>query len=1193
MQLTQEQRDAIHIINQNLVVTAGAGSGKTFVLVHRFMQLLEKHPDWSLPSLVAITFTDKAAREMRDRVRQEISNRLENYPSNSSEARFWRSHEATLDSARISTIHSLCAQILRANAVEAGLDPKFELLDEVETALLLDEAIQQALTELITLPASALLVEYQVYGVSDTLRELVRSGQTEMLVNRLAGKTIDDLMRDWQAAWGENCIELIEALRSDGDFWDLMYWPMSIPSEERPTQDKLWQVWEEVLSYRHVLKNGSAIEVIAALEHIRKAINLTSGSDKHWQGRLQESKDALRMLRDEKIKAYQEQFLPPPSELDERLAQLLFYWRDAALLAENRFRQLKEERGVLDFNDLEVMTAHLLNHYPKMTQRYAEEYKHIMVDEFQDTNQLQRQIIYRLCGITLNGKQAPAGRLFVVGDPKQSIYAFRGADVSVFRQVSDEIIQTGGRQLHLSTSFRSHQNLVGCINDIFGQLLQVGSGLAAPYTVGYTPMNAARPSDQTEHRTPVTMVLLPKSGKTASGLDTEETRRWEAHTLAETIAEWIASARQIWDKQSNTHRSLKFGDIAVLFQALTNSPIYEEALQANGLPYLTVAGKGYYDRQEVWDVQNLLRALHNPSDDLSLASALRSPLFSFSDEALLTLRLRKKNGETLHLWDALFADPADWQPDWLSIPPDDVLAVEFARQTLAALQRLAGRVTIAELIEHILAMTGFEATLTGLPNGEKRRANVQKLLTVAEKSQRISLGEFNTYLRDMVEAEAREGEATLEAENAITLMTVHASKGLEYPVVILADCSWGRQSRKARLVVDPIAGPACKLVSDNEEAEDADKEGFAYQLAHQYATQRELAERRRVLYVAATRAQDTLIISGQATNAKKDWLGLLRDALNLIEPTPDDALQSLKYNWGNLNLLMPATVPDPHQFTSTATHPRLWEEIEHHLAAAPIPQNSAPHPALELANFDATNLHRAQAARHINATDLEKLGRAKLRDQNGQQAFRQKILRDMPSPIWPVVAQSTTETVPAYVVGDIVHRALRVGLLPRDITPEHVAAALESYAWERYATDQRILEDAVEQAQKLLVQFEASDLHRILRECPEVYREIEFVYDRDQHIIHGIIDVLYRHKGRWHVLDFKTSQVKLWYIPEHGKRYAYQMGAYAEAVKQQTGQTPEVQVYYLRPGILWTMPDAMWQAAMTTLDEDIEKTLWG
>ncbi|MBI5931844.1 MAG: UvrD-helicase domain-containing protein [Chloroflexi bacterium] len=1185
MQLTPEQQQAIEITHKNLVVVAGAGSGKTFVLVQRFMHLLDQNPAWSLPSIVAITFTEKAAREMRDRVRQEISQRAIH------NAQQWRTHEAHLDSARIGTVHSLCAQILRANAVEANLDPEFEVLDEINTAILLDEAIDQTLADLVQTPARALLVEYGVQAVRASLHDLVASSQSEHLIEQLANQTADTLMKKWQTAWEINAHRIVEALRNDGNFWDCLYWPMNIPDSEKPRGDKLWAVWEDVLSYRQTLKNGTHLEVKAAIEAMSKAIVLNVGSDKNWQGRLQQSKEMLRTLREDYLKSYKDQFLPPPADLDRTLADLLLHWGEATAMVEKRFRDLKNQQGVLDFNDLESMTARLLSQYPPVARRYVKEFNHVMVDEFQDTNPMQRQIIYHLCGI--GAKNAPAGKLFVVGDPKQSIYAFRGADVSVFRQVSDEIIQSGGQQVQLSTSFRSHHNLIGCINELFSKLLKIESGLASGYMVDYTPMNASRPSHQPTHQAPVTVVLLPKTGKNGSGLDMEETRRWEADMLATQIEQWVEQKLSIWDKKSDTYRPLEFGDIAMLFQSLSNSPLYEEAFQAHGLPYLTVAGKGYYNRQEVWDVMNLLRALHNPADDLSLAAALRSPLFGLSDEALLTLRLRRHGDNLLHLWDALAQDAnrSVWESDWLPIPAEDIAAVEFARQVLTSLRTLAGRVTIAELIEHVLERTGFEAILTGLPNGEKRRANVQKLLTVAAKSQRVSLGEFNTYLRDMVEAEAREGEATLEPQNAITLMTVHASKGLEFPVVVLADCSWKRQSDKPRIWVDPEAGPACRLVADsNEPTDQADKEGFAYQLAQQYADAREVAERKRVLYVAATRAQDILVISGHETSStSQDWLNQLQGILEIDRFAPSDQPQPLTYRWGTLNLNRPATPPASHTLIPRRTLSTQWEAIEKGLSPTPAPLPTE----FALATADTTRLGQLSPVRHISATQLERLGRAKYEkpEDVARRGFRQTLLRDLPAPIWPVGQFSSTTGVPAYVIGDIVHRALRVGLLPRDLSPEHVQAALESYAWERYATNQQVLDNAVRRAQNLLTQFEASDLHQMLQNCTEVYREIEFVYDRGAHIIHGIIDVLYRHEEQWYVLDFKTSEVKLWYVAEHGKRYAYQMGAYAEAVEQQIGITPQVQVYYLHPGILWKMPESLWRNAMVSLNEDIEKAL--
>ena len=319
---------------------------------------------------------------------------------------------------------------------------------------------------------------------------------------------------------------------------------------------------------------------------------------------------------------------------------------------------------------------------------------------------------------------------------------------------------------------------------------------------------------------------------------------------------WSTRDARWFDKATGVTRPAQYGDVAILFQSLNNVALYEDALAELSIPYVTTAGRGYYDRQEVWDVLNLLQAVHNSADNLALASALRSPLFGLSDDTLFALRLsqREAGGHGL-LWDAL-ATGSDLTP------ADERDKVAFARDCLYELRTLAGRTPIAELLRRALSLTGYLATLTGLPDGRRRRGNINKLIEKAQASATISLGAFSQYLRDLSAREAREGDAAVDTHDAVSLMSVHASKGLEFPVVCVVDASWRRRGgQQALALVDDRLGVACKAFDDSAGSFYAP---FGYRRIAELQSQKEEAERLRILYVAATRAQDLLIVSGQA-----------------------------------------------------------------------------------------------------------------------------------------------------------------------------------------------------------------------------------------------------------------------------------------------------------------------------------------
>ena len=706
-----------------------------------------------------------------------------------------------MDSARIDTIHGLCAAILRGNAAEAGVDPGFEVLDEIEAAVLLDDAIDDVLRSLERDdPVLELFAEYGENGV----RNVLKQAQKLMILAEFKPKT-HDIFTDWLAQWvadSHQAITRFAAELKQADF----YAPIGVDS-----LSQRWQDCAEVAEW-FAAQSGERAPLHVSIDQVTRIADLRMPGVVHrdWGEDGEDAKAAFSVIRD-LAKDTLKEIGEPPGELDLRAARLLPLWGALAARVRDAYRLAKDERGALDFDDLESKTCDLLQDDDVRARYLNAAFRHVLVDEFQDTNAAQWTIIRRLAD------PDQPGCLFVVGDPKQSIYGFRGADVSVFEQVKG-VITARGAVVDLDRSFRTHRRLVACLNGVFEQILkQDKNSLVREYEVAFGGGMAAERLDAPSDAPVLELLLLDKAklkdreqnradsrpplqGGADWGEEEGAARRWEARAVAQRIREMVEAERLIFDKGKQIVRPMGYGDVAMLFQAMTNVTLYEAALKAEGIPYLTIAGKGYYDRQEVWDLLNLLRALYNPLDNLSLATALRSPLFSLSDDALLALRLITGEGDQpIPLWEALD------QPE--VVPADEREVVEFARMTLRDLRRKAGRVTIAELLRLALEATGYLAVLTGLPDGKRRRGNVEKLIDKAETSGRITLGAFTEYLKDMSENEVREGEAALESEGAVQLMTVHKSKGLEFPLVVLVDASYERRGGGG----DLVNGLACKV----------------------------------------------------------------------------------------------------------------------------------------------------------------------------------------------------------------------------------------------------------------------------------------------------------------------------------------------------------------------------------------------
>ncbi len=1149
MQATPEQYEAIHRHDKNLIVVAGAGSGKTRVLVQRYLELLASHRDWPISALVAITFTRQAAYEMRHRLRLELERRAKG-----SDAAHWARHLADLDSARIDTIHGLCADIIRANAAEAGVDPMFKVLDETEAAILLEGAVDDALAQ-VKMPVASLFAHCDAFKIEGALKQMA-------LIHADYPPPADDaeaVFAGWMDAWAELVYAERETLLASPEAGALD--AIAAPDGD----DKLAGL---VAQYRDYLGRAAESDAAQAMEILQtcyaKGSVGSKGSAKAWGGKEQKAEvaNSLRALRN-RIGAALKPVGDMPGELDRLAARLLPFWHELLKTVARLYSQRKQAAAQLDFDDLERLAADLLRDQAARDRYRNAEFKHLLVDEFQDTNAAQWRIIRSLVDLEAGGS------LFVVGDPKQSIYQFRGADVSVFSQVARRLREApAGRELPLSISFRSHPNLVAQVNVLFAKLFeQDKSSPVAEYQTPFgRPMQAARldspaaPAIELQLLDKDSLADLDGQGQSANAM-----RRWEAYEIAERVANLVACGRPVYDKATSQWRDLEYGDIAILFQAMSNATIYEDALKARELPYLTVAGRGYYDRQEVWDMLELLRFLHNPANDLALATVLRSPLFSFSDDLLLALRMMPAGEDQaagpMPLWQALRL--AAERPAY-GMDADDIPQFRHALETLADLRRISGRVTISELLRRALAKTNYDALLTGLPDGDRRRGNIEKLLHLAQSRGKITLGKFSQYLTDLTAREAREGEAHLEAGNAIRLMTAHASKGLEFPLVILADASWRPGwSGAPTLLADHEYGLSCQVY---DAASNKDVNGFAHQRSNDLRRLKESEERKRLLYVAATRAQDYVILSGQVRRTKQgNWTsaGWLKQLLHILELESIESQPEQTSHFAGLpvSVLMPRPPARESLLQSQLPGRDLWNfqpdarQFPPYAPPliAPLPRPESPGPS------------------HITVSQITDIGTYRRSSSQSQRQlaasrFRQSLQQGAPAELAQLSRIQANER---RTIGEIVHELLRYP----DIEPNEPATdrLIASVAWERGLTNPQSAREVFGEVKRLLRLAMTSQVYAWMTSAREdsrpIYTELPFMYRSDRRVIHGVMDVVLQGpSGQWIIIDYKTSAVGQGAYEDHAQRYLLQLGLYAAALraKLDLDGLPQTYVHYIR-----------------------------
>ena len=1152
MDFTPQQQKAVEIHNRNLIVMAGAGSGKTRVLVARYLALLEAHPEWQLNELVAITFTEEAALEMRNRVRQALEEKLRDDPDR---AVLWSQRLGQMDSARISTIHGLCASILRANAAEAGLDPGFAVLDAIEARLLLQDLVDDVLQRLSLSDPSAYLVLLQDHSPV-SIREILTKMDLIARLDPAQSQSAEALLARWREAWPEFIRGIMVALRARPEFDELR---QQIPYHNPPSAAFITKVWQPLEAVADAFFYSDDLEAwYAAAQEIIALKLLNVGKNEH----LIYLKNLVMSCREQLKSAIEK--IEPLNAVDERSAQDLARWYGLLHEVHQAYAEAKRAQHKLDFNDLESMTARLITEDPQVRARYrGAAFKHVLVDEFQDTNQAQWQIVRSLADL-----QTP-GSLFVVGDIKQSIYGFRGADIAVFADVKDEIVGTGGEGLAMARSFRSHAGLVNIFNQLFSKLLvRDEHSMVARYQVTLDDEMEAHREDQPTP-TPVELILLEKGD---AKLKADQMREWEAHLIGQRIQEDVAAGR------------CAYGDVALLFQSLRNSQIYEDAFKKLGLPYVTLSGRGYFDRQEVWDLLNLLRALFNPADELALASALRSPIFGLSDDVLLALRRSQPGPDKLPLWQALMTDPQAF-----SLGDAQTAArLMWAANCLQRLHSMVGRMPIVELLHEILAQTAYQATLSGLPDGNRRRSNVEKLLTMAEGSGRSSVDDFLRYIQDLSTNEAREGEAVLDATQAVRLMSVHNSKGLEFPVVFMPDAAWQRGSAGGTplLIYDDEQGLACQVMHEDEL-----KKGFAYNQIISLANQREDAERLRLLYVAATRARDRLIISGQVSRVASGenkgvlnavgWLGLLLRAFEVGDIAEDTYLDFAAA--GDVRLHFPHYDADLIDAAGQAS------------PEARAVQENVPVPLPLMAPL---RINRADFLGHISVTQLSDIGPTPP-EAYPAQTLLSAALADGPARVTKAL-RTLEPRVTQRLVGEIVHEALRYWRLPDE--SDRIDAVLAAYAWRFQLTHEDETREAIDRAKAMLRRFTQSETYRWIVEARRlkrpVYPELPFVYRSGERILHGVLDLLFQMPDQsWRIVDYKTG-----YVPgtelglddalaAHARRYYLQVGAYALAAEQELGLLPRVFIHYLRYHQSVEILPQQWQPEIAKLEAYIGEVI--
>lgn len=1134
-------------------VEAAAGTGKTTALVRRIVGLVSAGVA-TLDRIVAVTFTEKAAGETKLHLRSEIE-QARTGAAPGERARLDLALEQ-LELARIGTIHAFCGDLLHERPVEAAIDPLFEVAAEDEVQALADEAFDGWFETVLADPPE---------GIRRLLRRRSDRGDLPREQLRNAMSNLRE-HRDFPAPWRrdpfdrDNRIDaLVGELAALGPLADESSWP----------EDRLALNLAEVGRF---IATATRLEPVSSRDYDGLEAELRSLSRLYsWRARGARATRFGDLTRDEvldrrdRVKSNLDAFV---AASDADLAPLLHVALQVPIA---KYERLKARAGRLDFLDLLIKTRNLIRDDPAVRQELQQRYTHFFVDEFQDTDPLQAEILLLLAAddpAVTDWRMArpPPGKLFLVGDPKQSIYRFRRADIAVYEEVKTRLIAAGARLLHLTASFRARPSIQTFINEAFSRAM---AGGAERGQAGYVPLQRVRP--ELEGQPTLVALPVPRPYGQYGGI----TKRAIDESFPAAVAafmDWLIRDSGWRIEENGALTPISPRHVAILFRRFRNfgddvTRGYVRGLEARRIPHVLVGGRSFHECEEVIALQNALTAIEWPDDELSLFATLRGPFFAFSDEALLLFRQEITPDGTLKTRRLNPMRPVDRE----TLPPaaaDVVDALDLLRELHLGRNRRPIAKTITMLLEAVRAHAGIALW----PSGEQALANIQRMVDMAHQFER-SASSFRAFV-NRLETDAERGEAdeapiVEEGTEGVRLMTVHKAKGLQFPVVILADptCNVardtpGRHVNSTRsLWLEPLCGssPVELLEAAAEEL------------------QREQDEAVRVAYVAVTRARDLLVAPVCGDEQIDGWLSVLNPGLyppharrGTSSPAPacpefgaDSVLDRGK---GKLPEGGPVR-PGLHH-TNSGGSPVVWWDPSCLRLDVPDPvplrhqqilePGSAGAGASEV-NYAAwveegEALRAAASTPSLIVRTVTALAQSGASPANGAGPDAEEAPA-CPLPSYAGIQVETaarnTENRPGgRRFGALVHAVLAAVDLAAGSGGIEQAAALQQRMFDATQEEMAAAIDTVTQALRhpVLRRAAATGIENVRRETP-VMLTLE-----DGSLAEGVVDLAFLEAGpegcRWTVVDFKTDQE----FSSEPARYVRQVQLYAEAVTSATGE---------------------------------------
>ena len=1232
---TTEQQQVIDLRNRNILVSAAAGSGKTAVLVERIVKIItDKNHPVDIDHLLIVTFTNAAAAEMRERIGNAIEKALDEQPGNEHLLR----QLTLIHNAQITTIDSFCLYVVRNHFHEIDLEPNFRIGDEGELKLLREDVLGRVLEQNYEEPSEAFsdFVEGYASGRTDAalnemilqLYEFSRSYPwPEKWLDSFVGiyriENREELDRaEWLAPLTENICFVLK------DCEQLLKQALAVTQQDDGPDMYEKAVRSDLEKYESLSKLTSFCELSVALSDIKYDRLASSRGFEGDPDKLELVKSLREQAKDVVKKLCKQYFFCSPEMMIEQLERTEPMLEEVVRLTKqfaDEFAAAKRRKNLVDFHDVEHFALQILvdeetEKAKKTAEEFRDTFEEIMIDEYQDSNEVQETLLR-----SISREERGENNIFMVGDVKQSIYRFRLARPELFMKKYDSysLEESTTQRIDLHKNFRSREEVLTCTNDIFYKIMARSLG-----NVEYDAEAALYPGASY----PVSADFIPEILLADSNdellEDTELTdkKTLEAKIVAEEIKH-LMKTQQVTDKAAGTLRAAHYSDIVILLRSLSGwADSLVEVLNGNGIPAHTVSSTGYFSTVEVQTVLSMLRLLDNPRQDIPMAAVLRSPMAGLTDEELAVLRLEDGSvpfhEAVLELAEGLYEE--DGQKEISDSEADrkqgrnadekteNHIEITAHRKLLKfykkykQLRQLVPDTPIHELIEIILRETGYGHYVAAMPAGNRRTANLNMLLEKAaayEKTSYKGLFHFVRYIDELQKYDVDFGEADMVGENedVVRIMSIHKSKGLEFPIVIVSGMgkNFNKQDTRSKMVLHPELGIGLDYMDGKKRIKSPTiaKKAIAKQIELE-----NLGEELRVLYVALTRAKEKLILTGTLKDAAEK-LEFYRQQANLSKAA-DRPLSYLTREGasGYLDWILPAVLSygDKYPVRIVEAAELVLDEVENQLEqnenlTERIGEIKAADPQL------VGQLKQRFSQRYPYQTDILRKNKYSVSELK-HRAMREKFEAEQEETIPAFLEEPVTPTIPLFIQrqGSVEQETPNRGALRG--TAVHRVMECYDFASEKSVHEQM---EAMEKEEKIIADMRALVKEQIVADFVSsetgrrmalaqrggaLYREKPFVmgfteeelenygfgvgsntdsceniyektdsdqekeeqqkvrHEEDLTLIQGIIDVFWIEKDGIVLLDYKTDRVQQ--AKELIDRYETQLKLYADALER-------------------------------------------